>query len=78
MPGLKSKLQILCYDGSIYVNKSSGAGGFNVDRKGGTTIGVRKNGGWWLSWLSALRCAGVAWINIQVYLNSEFVWDPEA
>ena len=74
LPGLHSKLQILWHEGSIYVNKSCGAGGFNIDKKGGSTINVRKKGGWWPTWIKALRCAGVAWIYVKgayTSLNSD-------
>ena len=54
-----SKVQVLWHEAGIYVKTSTGAGGFKVDGKGGTTISIRKYGGWRLSWISALRCAGV-------------------
>ena len=57
-PGVRSKLQILWSEGAIYVNQSCGADGLKVDRKGGTTINVRKHGGWRLCWFKALKCAG--------------------
>ncbi|CAE7358428.1 unnamed protein product, partial [Symbiodinium microadriaticum] len=40
-----SKVQVLWHEAGIYVKTSTGAGGFKVDGKGGTTISIRKYGG---------------------------------
>ncbi|CAE6940912.1 unnamed protein product [Symbiodinium sp. KB8] len=56
--GCKSKIQILWCEGSCYVNESNGANGVKVDKKGGSTINCRKNGGWPNAWRMAVAAAG--------------------
>ena len=52
-----NSIGILWQDAQIYVNKSNGAKGVAVNKKGGSTLSVRKQGGWEQAWGMALACA---------------------
>ena len=59
IPDCDSKATIIWYDGSVYVKKSRGLKEpeIKIDRKGGSTMSVRKNGGWTATWKLAKKCA---------------------
>ena len=61
--GAACSLGILWHESQIYVNRSCSTMavelGLKVNGKGGTTISVRKVGGWLRAWKMACACAGL-------------------
>ncbi|CAE7722391.1 unnamed protein product, partial [Symbiodinium sp. CCMP2456] len=58
IPGCDSRATVLWYDASIYVKKSRGLQEpeIKIDQKGGSTMSVRKHGGWTAAWKLAQKC----------------------
>ncbi|CAE7335986.1 unnamed protein product [Symbiodinium sp. CCMP2592] len=59
IPERDSKATISWYEPSVYVKRSQGLKEpyIKIDRKGGSTLGVRKYGGWAATWKLAIQCA---------------------
>ena len=59
VPGSDSRATIEWKDGSVYVKKSRGLKDpeIKIDKKGGSTLSVRKYGGWMATWKMAQKCA---------------------
>ncbi|OLP73561.1 hypothetical protein AK812_SmicGene47164 [Symbiodinium microadriaticum] len=60
IPGSDSRATIEWKDASVYVKKSRGLKEpveIKIDKKGGSTLSVRKYGGWMATWKMAQKCA---------------------
>ena len=73
--GARGSVGILWGDSQLYVSKSNGAGGVAVNKKGGSSIAIRKAGGWEKAWAMALACAGPEpCLRILEVLHSRLKW----